>query len=90
MATLNVSKRGVVMLPKELLQHIGVQPGEKIELTLLPDGQIEFRAARPKGRIGDLAGFLAGKTNGKVLTVEEITSATAEAAAAEVMESFNR
>jgi antitoxin component of MazEF toxin-antitoxin module len=51
MATLNLSKRGVVTLPKELLEHIGVQPGEKIELALLPDGRIEFCAARPKGEI---------------------------------------
>jgi len=90
MLTLNVSKRGVVTLPKEHFEHMGIQPGEEIELTLLPGGQIGFRAARPKGRIEDLAGCLAGKTNGAVLTIEEINDAIGEAAAAEVMASFNR
>jgi len=89
MATLNVTKRGVVTLPKEVLRRVGVQPGEKIEPTLLPDGQIEFRAARPKGKIEDFFGCLAGKTDVR-LTIEEINEATAEAAAAEVRESFNR
>ena len=84
MLTLNVSKRGVVTLPKELLEHIGVQPGEEIELMLLPGGQIGFRAAQPRGRIEDLAGCLAGKTNGAVLTIEEINDAIGEAAATEV------
>lgn len=87
--TLNTSKRGVVTLPKELLEHIGVLPGEKIELTLLPGGQIGFRAARPKGRIEDFIGYLAGKTDVR-LTIEEINDGIAEAAAAEVMDSFNR
>jgi len=87
--TLNTSKRGAVTLPKELLDHIGVQPGEKVELTLLPGGEIGFRAARPKGRIEDLFGCLAGKTDVR-LTIEEINEATAEAAAVEVMASFNR
>jgi antitoxin component of MazEF toxin-antitoxin module len=51
MTTLNVSKRRVVTLPKELLEHVAVQPGEKIELTLLPDGQGGLSAVRPKGEI---------------------------------------
>ena len=89
MATLTVTERGQVTLRKEYLQHLGVQPGEKIELTLLPNGRGELRAVRPKGRIEDLFGCLAGKTNVR-LTIEEINDATAEAAAAEVMESFNR
>jgi len=87
--TLNTSKRGVVTLPKELLEHIGVQPGEEIELTLLPDRKIGFKAARPKGRIEDLAGCLAGKTDVR-LTIEEINEATAKAAADGVMDSFDR
>jgi antitoxin PrlF len=89
MATLTVTKRGQVTLPKELLQHLGVQSGQKIELTLLPNGQIELSAVRPKERIEDFFGCLAGKTDVR-LTIGEINEAIAEAAAAEVMESFNR
>ncbi len=90
MATLTVTERGQVTLRKEYLRHLGVKPGEKLELVLLPNGRGEIRAALPKGRIEDLFGFFEGKTNGVHLTIEEINEAIAEAAAAQVMESFNR
>lgn len=89
MATLTVTERGQVTLRKDYLQHFGVRPGEKIELTLLPNGRGELRAVKPKGRIEDLFGCLAGQTDVR-LTIEEINDATAEAAAADVMASLNR
>jgi AbrB family looped-hinge helix DNA binding protein len=46
MSTLTVTTRGQVTLRKEVLLHLGIQPGEKIELDLLPDGRIELKAAR--------------------------------------------
>ena len=49
-----------------------------------------LKAERKKGKISDLAGFLDGKTNGVKLTIEEINEAIGDAAAAGVMESFNR
>ena len=90
MLTLNVSKRGVVTLPKEHFEHMGIQPGEEIELTLLPGGQIGFRAAQPRGRIEDLAGCLAGKTNGAVLTIDEINGAIGKAVAEEFLRGVQR
>jgi len=89
MATLTVTSRGQVTLRKEFLQHLGVRPGEKIDLTLLPDGRGEIRAARPKGRIEDLFGCLAGKTNVR-LTIEEIDEAIGEAAAEAGMAGLER
>ena len=75
---------------KEVLRHFGVRAGDKIELQLLPGGKGVVQAERKKGSISDVAGFLKGKTNGAMLTIEEINEAIAEAASAEVMESFNR
>ncbi|WP_010103573.1 hypothetical protein [Verminephrobacter aporrectodeae] len=49
MNTLTVTTRGQVTFRKEVLQHLGVHPGEKIELHLLPGGRAERRAAQPKG-----------------------------------------
>jgi hypothetical protein len=49
---------------------------------LLPDGRAELRAAAQKGSFSELAGFLKGKTNGTVLSVEEIAEAIADASAA--------
>lgn len=45
MATLTIAKGGKLSLPKELLDHLGTTPGESIEVTQLPGGQLEFRAA---------------------------------------------
>ena len=90
MAIVSTTSRGQVTLRKEIFQHVGITPGEKLEIELLPGGEFRGRAVRKKGTISELAGFLKGKTNGVRLTIEEINDAIAEAASAEVMESFNR
>jgi len=82
MTTLTVTVRGQVTFRKDVLQHLGIRPGEKIELDLLPDGRAELKAARAKGSFRELYGFLKGKTNGRVLSIEEINEAIAEAGTA--------
>jgi len=74
MGILTVTVRGQVTFRKGVLRHLGIKPGEKIELDLLPDGRAEMRAARPTGAIEDFLGLLAGKTK-KVATLEEIDEA---------------
>ena len=76
MAILTVTARGQVTFRKEVLQHLGIKPGERIELDLLPDGRGVLKAARPTGTIGEFVGLLAGRTR-KVATVEEINEAAA-------------
>lgn len=76
MATLTVTTRGQVTFRKDVLQHLGIRPGEKIELDKLPDGQISLRAARPSGKIDSFVGLLAGRTR-KVATLDEIHEAAA-------------
>ena len=76
MATLTVTARGQVTFRKEVLQHLGIKPGEKIELDLLPDGRGVLKAARPTGSISSFVGLLAGRTK-KVATIEEISDAAA-------------
>jgi bifunctional DNA-binding transcriptional regulator/antitoxin component of YhaV-PrlF toxin-antitoxin module len=61
MRTLTVTARGQVTFRRGVLQHLGIRPGEKIELDLLPNGRAELRAARAKGSFRDLHGFLKGK-----------------------------
>ncbi len=89
MPSLKLTSRGQVTLRKEVLRHFGVKPGDRIDLQLLPGGKGVVQAEQKKGSISDFAGCLAGKTNVR-LTIEEINEAIADAAAAEVMESFNR
>jgi antitoxin PrlF len=76
MTTLTVTVRGQVTFRKDVLQHLGIQPGERIELDKLPDGRITLRAARPTGKIDSFLGLLAGKTR-KVATLDEINEAAA-------------
>ena len=76
MTTLTVTARGQVTFRKDVLQHLGVHPGEKIELDKLPDGRVALKAARPGGAIDGFLGLLAGKTR-KVATIEEINDAAA-------------
>ncbi len=78
MTTLTVTTRGQVTFRREILQHLGINPGGKIELALLPDGRAELRAEQPKEPRRGLHGFLKGKGNGKVLSIEEIDNLIAE------------
>jgi bifunctional DNA-binding transcriptional regulator/antitoxin component of YhaV-PrlF toxin-antitoxin module len=77
MKTLTVTSRGQVTFRKEVLQHLGIEPGEKIELELLPGGRGVLKAARPSKKINDFLGLLAGRTK-KSATIDEINEAAEE------------
>ena len=74
MTTLTVTAKGQVTLKKELLQHLGVRPGQKIEVDPLPDGRLAIGAVRQKGGWDEIFGMLAGKSD-KVATIEEMNEA---------------
>ena len=76
MAMLTVTARGQVTFRRKVMQHLGVKPGGRIEIDLLPDGRGVIRAARPSGKIENFFGVLAGKTK-KVATIEEMNEAAA-------------
>ena len=81
MSTLTVTSKGQVTLRKDLLKHLGVQPGDRIAVDKLPDGRIEVKAARPTGRISDVFGFLK-REDGPRLSVEEMNEIAAQGWAA--------
>lgn len=74
MPKLTVTARGQVTFRKEILHHLGIKAGEKIELELLPDGRGVLKAAKPAGTIDGFIGLLAGRTK-KVATIDEINEA---------------
>jgi AbrB family looped-hinge helix DNA binding protein len=76
MTTLTVTARGQVTFRKDVLQHLGIRPGERIELDKLPDGRVSLKAMRPSGKIDSFLGLLAGKSK-KVATLDEINEAAA-------------
>jgi AbrB family looped-hinge helix DNA binding protein len=77
MRTLTVTAKGQVTLRKDLLEHLGVHPGEKITVDKLPDGRIEVKAARPTGKISDAFGLLKSKRKGRVLSIEDMNEIVA-------------
>jgi AbrB family looped-hinge helix DNA binding protein len=71
MGTLTVTAKGQITLRKDLLKHLGIQPGEQIIVNKLPGGRIEVKATRPAGKISDAFGILK-KKGGPSLSIEEI------------------
>jgi hypothetical protein len=76
MATLTITAKGQVTLRRDVLQHLGVHPGEKITVDKLPDGRVEVRAARPVGKISDAFNCLK-REGGPSLSVEEMNEIAA-------------
>jgi AbrB family looped-hinge helix DNA binding protein len=77
MSTLTITTKGQVTLRKDLLEHLGVHPGEKITVEKLPDGRIEVRATKSSGKISDLFGRLKEKRKGPALSIEEMNEVIA-------------
>ena len=81
MATLTVTSRGQVTFRRDILKHLGIQPGGRIRLDLLPDGKAELKAEQPKGSWHELSGILKSKSNGSHLSIDELNDAIANAGA---------
>ena len=70
MSTLIVTAKGQVTLRKDLLEHLGVRPGEQVRHEAsFPTGQIEIKAAQSTGKISDVFGFLRKKRKGNSLSI---------------------
>lgn len=76
MTSLTITAKGQVTLKRDLLQHLGIKAGERVDFQKLPGGELRVRATRPTGTIDDFIGLLAGKTT-KVATIEEMNEAIA-------------
>jgi AbrB family looped-hinge helix DNA binding protein len=58
MTTLTVTSKGQITLRKDILKHLGVEPGGTLAVEKLPNGRIEVRVERPSGEISDVFQFL--------------------------------
>lgn len=77
MNTLTVTAKGQVTLRKDILRHLGVEPGEKISVEKLSDGRIEVKAVGPAGKISSVFGSLKRK-GGPRLSIEDIGKVAAQ------------
>ena len=82
-STLTITAKGQVTLRKELLRHLGVRAGDKVEVDLLPDGRAQLRAAKKTGSIEAVFGRLHNP-DVKPLTIEQINEIIAKGWAGEL------
>lgn len=71
MPRLKVTAKGQMTFRQDLLRHLGVRPGDAVNVEKLPGGRVELRAAAAKGRISDVFNLLK-RENGPSLSIEEI------------------
>ena len=76
MNAIALSAKGQLTLRKEFMSHLGIQPGDKVEVECLPDGRIGIAAAQPRGSMRSLFGMLK-RPNIVPLTLEQIEEAAA-------------
>ncbi len=76
MGTLTVTAKGQVTLRKDILQHLGVAPGDKVAVDKLPDGRVEVRADRATGNISSTFNILK-RRKGRSLSVDQINEIAA-------------
>lgn len=74
--SLTVTIKGQVTLRKELLAHLGIQPGQRIDVEVLPGGRLELHAEQATGRIHGFIGLLAGRSARRA-SLEELNEAAA-------------
>ncbi len=61
---------------KDVLQHLGIKPGQQIDFKKLPGGEPRVRGAWATGSIESFIGLLANSTD-KVLSIEEMNEMAA-------------
>lgn len=71
MSTLTITAKGQVTLKKALLKHLGVAPGDRVHVDLLPQGTLKIVADHAKGDISAIFGMLKSD-NQPSLTIEDM------------------
>jgi antitoxin PrlF len=82
MTSLAVTMKGQVTLKRDLLRHLGIKPGDRIDIDKLPGGELRVKAAKPTGTIDSFIGLLSGTVK-KPLTIEEMNEIAASGWAGE-------
>ena len=72
---LTVTAKGRITLRKEVLAHLGVRPGDKLDVDLLANGRMQVRSRRVTS-VAAIFGML-GKPGPLPLSVEELNEVAA-------------
>jgi hypothetical protein len=77
MATLTVTSKSQVTLGEDILTHLGVEPGDKVSVDLLPDGTATLTAFKRKKGLDRFFGMLHDP-NQPALSIDEINDIIAD------------
>ena len=75
MSALTVTSKGQITLRRELLQYLGIAPGQQLEVDKLANGVLALHAKAPQG-LEAFAGCLPRPT--KALSVEHMNDVIAQ------------
>jgi AbrB family looped-hinge helix DNA binding protein len=78
MATSTLTAKGQTTVPREIREHLGLAPGDKIAYEIAPDGSVHLRAK--KLSFAETAGMLA-RPGQRAVSIEEMDDAIADACA---------
>ena len=71
MTELKITAKGQITFKQSLLKHLGVKPGEKLEVDTLPGGKIMVGPSQQKNSIRNFIGCLSSQDT-PTLTIDEI------------------
>lgn len=84
MPTLTVTAKGQVTLKKELLEHLGVRPGDRITVDKKPGGRLTVAPAKRTGDFSALYGMIKPPPGTPPLSIEEMNAIIAKGWAGEL------
>ncbi|MEQ1721308.1 MAG: AbrB/MazE/SpoVT family DNA-binding domain-containing protein [Nitrosomonas sp.] len=77
MPTLTVTTKGQITLRQDLLKHLGVVPGQKVEVHKLPDGTLTIGVNLQDGDMRDFIACLR-KPDMPIVSIDEMNEAIAQ------------
>lgn len=77
MSTLTVTTKGQITLRQDLLKHLGVVPGQKVEVHKLPDGTLTVGVNLHDGDVSDFIACLH-KPNTPIVSIDDMNEAIAQ------------
>ena len=81
MSTLTITAKGQITLRQDLLKHLGVAPGQQVEVHKLPDGTLTIGSHTQDGDVNDFIACLH-KPNTPVISIDEMNEVIAQSWAA--------
>ena len=87
LSTAKVTSKGQITIPKAVREKLNLQPGDKVRFEIEDDGAARMRAINRS--LDDIIGMLKPYTTVRLET-EQIKDSARDAAAEDVMRSFDR